>query len=162
MKDDFLEELGFLAISSRLKRVSDRMIHSGREMYKQLQLDIEPNWYMILLLLKKSGPMAVTEVAKRLGLSHPSVIAIINKMKAAGYLIGTSNEKDRRSQLLELTGKASKELPRLEAIWQAGTRSNQKLCEGLEVLDMLEKLESRLAEQDFKTRTLNEYQEQTS
>ena len=50
---DFLRELGSIAVVTRLKRVSDAMLHDGRRMYKDLGMDIEPNWFAIFRLLEK-------------------------------------------------------------------------------------------------------------
>ena len=47
MKKDFLADLGYLALVMRLKRISDAMIHEGRSLYRELDLDIEPNWFAV-------------------------------------------------------------------------------------------------------------------
>ena len=38
--DDFVRELGYLAFTSRLKRLSDSLMQDGKRMYKALDLDI--------------------------------------------------------------------------------------------------------------------------
>ena len=67
-----------------MKRVSDAMLHDGRRMYKELGMDIEPNWFVIFRILKKHGALGVTDIAEKIGLAHPSVITIVNKMMKAG------------------------------------------------------------------------------
>ena len=67
MKEDFVAALGYLTLSVRLKRISDTMVHSGRDMYKSLNLDIEPNWFLVFKLLKKYKSLSVTESSLR----HP-------------------------------------------------------------------------------------------
>ena len=156
MQEDFLKELGYLALASRLKRLSDRMIHSGRLMYKTLGLDIEPNWYMIFKLLQKHRELSVTQIAERLQLAHPSIISIIGKMTEAGYLAGSKCEKDGRRQLLQLTDKARKSLPQFEQIWEAGTRGVEKMMERHDILPLLDHLEAQLSKKDFKERTFDE------
>lgn len=42
---DFIKTLGYKALDSRLKRISDRMSHDVRKLYKEIDIDIEPNWY---------------------------------------------------------------------------------------------------------------------
>jgi DNA-binding MarR family transcriptional regulator len=87
MKDvDFLRELGTISFVTRLKRISDAMLHDGRKIYKKFGYDIEPNWFVIFKLLEKYGELTVTEIADKIGFRHPSVIAIVNKMLKLGYV----------------------------------------------------------------------------
>src|SRR4026209_698735 len=102
MENDFLSELGLNAIVTRLKRVSDAMLHDGKRMYKQLGMDNEPNWFAVFKLLKQRAPMSVTQISDSIGFSHPSVISIINKMIAAGYLTESRSDQDSRKRLLSL------------------------------------------------------------
>ena len=104
---DFLRGLGSIAVVTRLKRISDAMLHDGRRMYKELGMDIEPNWFAIFKLLEKHGSQTVTEIADRLGFAHPSIISIVNKMIKAGYVSEKKASDDNRKRLLSLTPKAS-------------------------------------------------------
>ena len=154
MQKDYLRELGFLALASRMKRVSDEMIHSGRDMYKSLEVDIEPNWYMIFLLLKEEKELSVMEIAKRLRLSHPSIIAIIEKMAKKGYLKSRKCDMDGRSQKWSLTARSIKALPDFERIWESGTLGLEFLMGKTDLLDLLNQLEDGLENNSFKERTL--------
>ncbi len=57
MDFDFIKELGYKALDSRLKRISDRMSHDVRKFYKEFGIDVEPNWYLVLMLLQKKGDL---------------------------------------------------------------------------------------------------------
>ncbi|WP_160114305.1 MULTISPECIES: MarR family winged helix-turn-helix transcriptional regulator [Aquimarina] len=92
-------------------------MHDARRVYDYLELPIEPNWHLIFLLLKEQKQLSVTEISKALEFSHPSVITIIKKMKKVGYVTSRANAKDSRKQIIELTEKAYKELPKLQAEW---------------------------------------------
>ena len=154
---DFVNELGYLALATRFKRLSEAMVHSGREMYKQLGLDVEPNWFLIFKLLKKYGSLSVTEMAAKLHFSHPSVIALIQKMEQNGYLTVTSDAKDARKRNFTLSPKAIERLPELEAIWEAGIVAvGNMFKEGSNFMEELESLEVQFSKRAFKDRTLNE------
>ena len=86
MKNDFLKELGHLGLIARLKRSSDAILYSIREMYKSENLDIEPNWHLVFLILKKHETRTMTEIAEAFQLSQPAIVKIINKMKEKGYI----------------------------------------------------------------------------
>lgn len=162
MKEDFLKELGYLAFATRLKRLSDRMMHSGRAMYKSLDMDIEPNWYLIFKLLKRDGQLSVTEIADKLQFSHPSVISINNKMIQKGYLQTTKSATDGRKQLLELTPKAKEALPKFEEVWEAGIIGLDKIIGHTSMLTNISLLEELLDTENFMNRTLQELKKQPS
>lgn len=157
MKYDYVNELGYLAIATRLKRISEAMVHSGRQMYKSLNMDIEPNWYLIFKLLKKYHKLSVTQMAAKLHFSHPSVITLINKIEAGGYVSSEIDEMDSRKKNYTLSKKAIEKFPEWEKVWEAGTEGVRKLFpEGSMFLEELESLEIQLSQKDFKERTLNE------
>ena len=157
MKYDFVNELGYLGLAVRLKRLSEAMVHSGRQMYKELGLDIEPNWFLIFKLLKKYEQLSVTEMAAKLHFSHPSVITMVAKMEQAGYLNSAVDKTDSRRKHFKLSEKAMDKLPEFEKIWEAGISGTRKLFpEDSNFMDQLESLEIQDSEKDFKERTLNE------
>ncbi|MEO9483806.1 MAG: hypothetical protein ABJG47_10190 [Ekhidna sp.] len=157
MKYDFVNETGYLGLAVRLKRLSEAMVHSGRQMYKALGKDIEPNWFLVFKLLQKYDQLSVTEMATKLHFSHPSVITIVSKMELAGYLTSTVDKTDSRKKNFTLSQKAEDNLPEFEQIWAAGIEGTKKLFpEGSNFMDQLEALEIQYSQQDFKTRTLNE------
>jgi len=156
MESDYLRVLGYLAFSTRLKRISDAMMHGGRRMYSELDVDIEPNWYVLFKLLKDRGPMCVTDIAECLRMAHPSVIAIINKMLNAGYLLSEKDPSDSRKRVLDLSDRAVKMLPRYEAIWQAGEDGMAEALQGMNALEFIDLLEDRFNARGFKERTMNQ------
>ncbi|MEP5613895.1 MAG: helix-turn-helix domain-containing protein [Cyclobacteriaceae bacterium] len=156
MKYDFVNELGYVALATRLKRISEAMVHSGRQMYKTLGMDIEPNWYLIFKLLQKYEQLTVMEMASKLHFSHPSVIGLVNKMEANGYLVSSTDKADSRKRQYQLSRKAETNLPEFQKVWDAGTIGLGKLFPDSSFLDQLEAIEIYLSQSDFMERTLNE------
>ena len=161
-KKDFVSELGCLGFTMRLKRISDALIHDGRRMYREMGLDIEPNWYVIFRLLKREGRLSVTEIADRILWAHPSVIAITNKMIKAGYLKSIRSITDNRKRELELTEKAHQMLPEFDRIWNAGERGVIGALEGTPTMEIIALLEERFFAKGFRERTLEELNKHTS
>jgi len=157
MNEDFIKDLGFLGIATRLKRISEMMIHSGRQMYKLLNMDIEPNWYLIFKLLEKHETLSVTEMAEKLRFAHPSVITIVKKMKDKDYLESYINPDDTRKQQFKLSEKAKQMLPEFKELWTCGLHGMNKIFENDCLLKELEHLEDALNEKSFKDRTLENY-----
>ncbi len=161
-KDDFLSELGLNAVVTRMKRASDAMLHDGKRMYKELGMDIEPNWFAVFKLLRKHGSLTVMELADQIGMSHPSVISIINKMMKAGYLSESRSDEDSRKRILTLTPKAEAKMPEFEAVWGAGTAGFKKMMHDTDILHMLDLLEDRIAEKGFRQRALEQLEKYKS
>ena len=156
MVDDFLSELGLVAVVTRMKRVSDAMLHDGKRMYKELGMDIEPNWFAVFKLLEKHERLTITEIADRLRLSHPSVITMVNKMVDRGYLQEFRSDEDSRKRILALTEKGLNEMPGFEKVWDAGTAGFKRMMLDTDILGALDLLESRLAEKGFRDRTIEQ------
>ncbi|WP_411029072.1 MarR family winged helix-turn-helix transcriptional regulator [Spongiimicrobium sp. 3-5] len=144
MENDFLNGLGFIGFTARIKRISDTLMYSAIEHYKNIDIGIEPNWHLVFLLLKQERKLTVTAIAEQLQFSHPGVIKIVNKMKEAGYLTSITDTQDARKQLIQLSDKALKELPKFEKEWN----NIQLIIKEFVDLDMLYKLNG--LEKDLK------------
>ncbi len=155
MSTDLVHQMGYTALATRLKRISDKMTHSTRLMYKKLNIDIEPNWYLVLILVQKKPKISVMEIAMQLGFSHQSVISITNKMIKNGYLINAKDTVDKRKTIFKMTKKASEKLPEIQKIWNYGKEViYETLHKDISILTHLNILESNLEETSFGERIL--------
>ncbi|MFB6456167.1 MarR family winged helix-turn-helix transcriptional regulator [Chitinophaga sp. Hz27] len=153
--NDFLRALSYAGISSRIKRLSDALLYGTKEFYKTIGTDIEPNWYLVFRLLKKHKQLSIKEVAARMQFSHPASIKIIRNMQQKGYLEVVTDTVDSRKQLISLSAKAKKAMPRLEKYWDAGLATMKELLEDNEAFSsLLAKFEDKVQENGFKERAL--------
>ena len=153
MENDFLLEMGYPGLTARLKRLSDLFVYQTKEFYKEYEVDIEPNWHPIFLLLQKHTELTVMDIASMLHLSHPSIIRMVNKMKKNGYIESHQDMEDNRKFYLRLSEKAKKELPQLENYWQAGIKALEELLEHkTELLSQLAVVEKNITSKNFKER----------
>lgn len=158
MDFDFIKELGYKALDSRLKRISDRMSHDVRKFYKEFGIDVEPNWYLVLMLLQKKGEISITDIAEPLGYSHPSVVVIVKKMTDKGYLLIKKDRTDKRKQIISLSPKAIEMLPQLEKIWDSCEKAILKLLsEDLTILSYLDSIDQELKSETFYNRFRQQY-----
>lgn len=157
---DFLAELELTGFTSRIKRLSDDILYSTRDYYKSQDLDIEPNWHLIFLLLEQKA-MTLTEISEELRLSHPACVKIINKMKKMGYIQSEPDKTDSRKQILELTEKSLEMLPEFHKHWNAGIETIHEItADCAEILEQLQKIEEKLSQGSYKIRTLRNYYKQ--
>lgn len=86
MDKDVIRSLGYKTLDSRFKRISDRMSHDIRKLYKEYNIDVEPNWHLLFMYLMEHKKSSIAEIAQGLGYAHPSVVIIVQKMTNKGYL----------------------------------------------------------------------------
>lgn len=151
MQEDFLSELQYAGFTARIKRLSDQLLYSARKVYENLEMDIEPNWHLIFLILKREKALTVTEIASQLGFSHPGVIKIVKKMRNSGYLQSIPDENDSRKQLIQLTTKGTAALPALEQKWNEIQQTIQGFTSPT-LLKELSLIEGKLAKQNLYER----------
>jgi len=155
-EEDYLVKLNYLSFAMRLKRISDNMMHDAIKLYKKLDVSIEPNWYIVFLLLKEFKELSITQISKKIKLTHTSVIAIISKMTKEGFIISKQSEIDQRKRIITLSSKGNELLPTFEKLWHAGERGIANLFNGKEGLDFLKCIETKYNEKGYKQRTLDQ------
>nr|WP_299071834.1 MarR family transcriptional regulator [uncultured Allomuricauda sp.] len=157
MDNDLVKQLGYANLDTRLKRISDKMSHSLRAMYRDLDMDTEPNWYLVLWIVNNQPNVSVMEIAKRLKFTHQSVMTMTNKMINKGYLKSEKDFIDKRKTIFKLTQKAEDSLPLFTQIWEIGKKVTLELLnENTEIMKHLEQLEINLEKASFGERIANE------
>lgn len=158
MHNDFVRALGYRALDSRLKRISDRMSHDIRKLYKELQIDIEPNWYLIFLLLRDHEKLSIAQIAEKLGYAHPTMVIMVKKMSSKGYVFAQTDSNDKRKQLIQLTEKSRKMLPQLEKLLLSCDHAILQILDNeTGILNYLDGIEARLQSNSFYNRFHDEY-----
>ena len=115
---DYLQDLGYLALGSRLKRLSEKLATSVAEIYKAEGMDFEPRWFPVFRLLADRGSMSVTDIALAIGITHPAVNQIAAELEKASLIKATVNVDDRRKRMLKLTKKGENVRDQLQRIWK--------------------------------------------
>ncbi|MEO1032877.1 MAG: MarR family transcriptional regulator [Bacteroidota bacterium] len=158
MEEDFVKTLDYLGFATRLKRISDKLILDGRRLYRSLGLEMEPNWFLIFKLLNEHGSLTINQITEKLKFSHPSVITIINKMEAVGYITSKKSDSDQRKRVVRLSPKGIQKQKEFEVIWDAATQGMTSALSGMNALEFIDELESRFLDKDFKQRALESYE----
>ena len=63
----------------------------------------QASWLAIAYTAKESEPPSQTRLAARVGVEDPTMVATIDRLVKAGYMLRTPSETDRRVKLLSLT-----------------------------------------------------------
>ncbi|GAB4012136.1 hypothetical protein GCM10028808_27330 [Spirosoma migulaei] len=148
---DFMAEMAELALASRLRRLSDVYWQGVTATYRQSGLDFDVRWATIFVLIARQGPVAVMEIAERLGITHPAVIQVINELEKNNLITSAKSEQDGRKRLLTLSETGQEMLPKLQPLWDAFIAVNQEMLgkQAHNLLTSLQEMETQLAERTF-------------
>ncbi|WP_020530486.1 MarR family winged helix-turn-helix transcriptional regulator [Flexithrix dorotheae] len=102
-QEDFLRKLGPFSLHARFRRLSDLMNKQGHQFYKNINMDLEPSWYLIFMILEEQETCAITEIADQLGFKHPTINSMVDKMIKKGYLEAFKDKTDGRKRLVSLS-----------------------------------------------------------
>lgn len=116
---DFLDSLGALSLTLRMRRLADRLSEQGRAAYDALDIELEPGWYAALLLLERDGALSISDAATRLGVRHPTMVKTSRELEAAGLIVSVSDPGDARRRLIELSPRAMELFPEFQRVWGA-------------------------------------------
>lgn len=134
------------------------MSHDIRKLYKELNVDVEPHWYLIFMILQKKERVSISYIAEHLGYAHPSVVVIVKKMAKRGYLNSEQDILDKRKQIISLTVKGKELIPQLQILWDSCEKAIFKMLqEDLGIITYLDKIDSELQETSFHNRFKQEY-----
>jgi len=153
---DLITELAELAIATRLKRLSDRLAYDVNKIYKELNLNFESKWYLVLELLNRRSMLSIVDVAEELKLTHPAIVQYVDQMLNAKLIIAHKDSTDGRKRLVSLAPDGKKLLDDLSPILsilreEVSGWLNEADCNLLSTLGQLEKtLEDRSLYQRLK------------
>lgn len=151
--NDFLNELKYLGITARIKRLNDALTYSIKDLYQSQNMDIEPSWHLILLLLKKDKQLSSVELSKRIQISQPAITKVIKKMITKGYVKQTISPADNRVKIVELTAKSHQNFPKWEKVWDAGQNTIAEMLADNDIFfTALSAFEDQQRQKSFKER----------
>jgi DNA-binding MarR family transcriptional regulator/predicted GNAT family acetyltransferase len=151
---DLIKQLGTLALASRLKQLSDALMQGVDLLYKEQKVTFHPRWFPVAYLLSRKSPMAVTEVAEAVGLTHPAVNQTATQMSRHGLLLSRKDKNDERRRLLSLSKKGQQTVATLAPLWKIIQECTDELLveSGIDFLDAIVKIEKQLEKKNVYER----------
>jgi GNAT superfamily N-acetyltransferase/DNA-binding HxlR family transcriptional regulator len=154
---DFLKELGYLAIASRMKRLTDGLLRGGSEAYRSLGLDFEPRWFTLFYrLYTEDSPLSIQEIADDLKVSHPAVIQTAQMLVKRGLVRSFQDNVDRRKRRLAITPKGKELAASLAPVWNCFLAAATELFDsaGVDMLDGIQRVEAELDKEEMGNRII--------
>ena len=150
---NLINELGELALSTRLMRLSEGMRKDVTRIYNEHGIDFESKWFPVLYVLSKRSPLSVLELANEIGYTHPSVIALVKEMGKKKLVKSVPGKDDARKRMLHLTQKALDMVNELEPLWYVMRLASQQVYNnGSSLLKAVEDAEAALEEEGYYER----------
>jgi DNA-binding MarR family transcriptional regulator/N-acetylglutamate synthase-like GNAT family acetyltransferase len=100
---DFYTRTGKMALGSRLRRLSEEMTEQAAGIYDLYQVDLQPKWFPVFYSLSATEEKSITDIAKEIGHTHPSVSQIVREMAIKGYVVEKRGTVDGRKNFVLLS-----------------------------------------------------------
>jgi DNA-binding MarR family transcriptional regulator/GNAT superfamily N-acetyltransferase len=159
---DFIKELGYLAIATRMKRLTDQFLRGAIQVYQSFNIDFEPRWFALFYLLHSRGAaLSISEIAQSLKMSHPAVIQISQMLIKKELVESSQDDEDRRVRRLKLTNKGKELASALQPVWNDFEIATARMFEGagIDILDIVQRIESELDNETISERIIKQVKE---
>ena len=111
-------DLQHATLGTLLRALLDQLDPAVEQAYRDLQLDYRPRYTPVLRTLMAQGPCRIKDLASACGLSHSARSQTVAAMVRDGWLHASSGD-DGRERILQLSPRAQRAMPALQAQWQA-------------------------------------------
>ena len=155
MTQDILEQVGYLGLTSRLKRLADRLQAEAVSVFDNRAYPIQTTHFPLIAALEANGPLSVSAAVDATGVSQPAITRIHNALQKMGLTGTRPIEGDNRQKEIYLTPAGEALITEMRAsFWPAVREAAEQLClyPEHELLAEIALVESRLSDQPLSAR----------
>ncbi len=155
MTADIVDELGYLALGTRLKRLGERLQAQTQVILEDSGIQLPASHFPILAGLDRHGPLSVGEIAEAVGMSQPGVTRMLERLQSDGWVRSMSASDDRRVRTIALTAAGEKLVSSSKrTVWLRIESAVTDACKGRgeSLLPALAALEASLVEASLSMR----------
>lgn len=113
------QSLGYLALGSRLRRLSENFLAEINRAYQNENIDFDASWFPVFYLLSKNESLSIKELSEQTEVSHPAASQLITNLKGRGLVTSATCADDGRRQLVQLTDNGRALLEQVMPVWDA-------------------------------------------
>ncbi len=147
---NIIDEIGILAISTRLQRLSEQLRKDGALIYKSFDIDFEPKWFPVIYTLHIKQMLSVVEIAAEIGYSHPSTISLLKELEQQKIISSKKDKLDERKRLIVLTAKGHELVIKMQPVWNVMKNVLTEITDNQNnLLRAIEEAEQKIAKQGF-------------
>lgn len=100
---NFYDKMGKLALGSRLRQLSEMITDDAARIYELYDTRLQPKWFPVFYVLSTKSESTITEIAAKIGHSHPSVSQIVKEMVKGGIAKEKKDKADGRKNVITLS-----------------------------------------------------------
>lgn len=157
MAQNIINELGALAIGSRMRRLYDALSKDAARIYEDHELQFEIKYFTLFYIISKRKQIGIMDIAEELSLTHPAIIHLAKELEKKGYIESVSAVGDSRKRMLQLSARGKKSLPAFKKVWEKIDALNKQLFEQQhQLLQTLAAVEKTLEEISYYKRFQND------
>jgi GNAT superfamily N-acetyltransferase/DNA-binding MarR family transcriptional regulator len=147
-----LHDYGSLLLGSRMRKISEALYAGVDEVYRSAGVTLPSRCFPILFLLRDHGRLGISELAARLGQTHPAVSQMSRKLLRHRVVREAADPRDDRRRLLSLSARGRSVMGRLEPVWKAIIAAAADLETDHPFSEHLTAIDRALAERGFAAR----------
>ncbi len=152
---NIIDEIGILAISTRLQRLSEQLRKDGALIYKSFDIDFEPKWFPVIYTLHIKEMLSVVEIASEIGYSHPSTISLLKELEKQKLISSKKDKLDERKRLIVLTAKGKDLVVKMQPVWTVMKKTLNEITDNQNnLLRAIEETEQNITRKGFLQRAL--------
>jgi DNA-binding MarR family transcriptional regulator len=152
---NIIDEIGILAISTRLQRLSEQLRKDGAQIYTYFNIDFEPKWFPVIYTLHIKEMLSVVEIANEIGYSHPSTISLLKELEKQKIISSKKDKLDERKRLIILTSKGKELIEKMKPVWDIMSKTLNEITNTQNnLLKAIEEAEQNLTRQGFFQRAI--------
>jgi DNA-binding MarR family transcriptional regulator/N-acetylglutamate synthase-like GNAT family acetyltransferase len=158
---NIISQLGYIAIGTRFRILTDRLMQDADKVYKSLDIDFEPRWFTVFYLINQKKQITTTELAEQLGYSQPAITQIINSLIKKKIIKAVKSRDDSRKKVITIAPKGEDMLLKLIPVWQEIENAVKELFSstGYDILLILSKIEAELDKKSIHNRVMDKIKE---
>ena len=156
MEDNLDEAQGNGAFTGYwLTRAAELMRRQGDAFLEAQGVSLPSQCVSMMLALQSAGPVSITEIAGRLGISHQLARQRLQAMLALNYVRETGSKSDQRKREIALTVAGRREATRLNETLNLAEHVIASLLEeiGVDLVSVLKAFERALLERSLLDRS---------
>ena len=150
---NIINDLGILAIATRMQRLAEQMRKDGLLIYKAFGIDFEPKWFPVIYTLHIKHSLSIAELSAEIGYSHPSTISLLKELEKQKLVKSKKDKTDERKRLVQLTENGDILINQMKPVWQVMIAATTQLTETKNnLMKALEEVEQQMELQSFYQR----------
>ncbi len=153
--DNKINQVGALAISTRMQRLADAFRKDGEQIYKLFNIDFQPKWFPVIITLKNGESLTITELADEIGYAHPSTISLLKELEKNKLIVSKKDKMDERKRLISLSKTGTELVKKMDPIWDFMKEGIDSIINTQNnLLKAIEEVENKLQQQSYFQKVL--------